>query len=428
MQSTFLEMSDSDFETYADDIVQKRRDAASRQQAVSYLQSVVSADKTAVDQSVAALRGKRRTLRKRQQKIDGLISDHAFDFSKQPDLFLQQSLRSDAELVNDLAVNNQTLFVKGKTLNGNFIVQSDNIKIDGEATGNAKDGTLVCDAVVTGTLILQGDTVHIKGVKFISTGDKAITIQGSKNIVIEDCIFVSGAGSDTKWFYGAGIADEANITINNCVVENFTSWYLADFSTSSATPTVQIKELRVTNCHFKNNKGCMACRGMQTNPNKLCVYQNNKFESAELSANFWDFAEANNTKRVVFKDNEIIAPVGTENEAGKKGIFQVWSRSSKPWVLIYEGNKAQNIKFGLKIPCTNTFYAPNTDDDDFKIDLSGVHTNVTYAASFLYKKNDGTQASALKYHPGVGNDYTPTNIDAVPSIPVINPNGLAIVE
>ena len=125
MESTFLEMSDSDFEEYADNIVQKRRDAASRQQAVSYLQSVVSADKTAVDQSVAALRGKRRTLRKRQQKIDGLISDHAFDFTKQPDLFLQQSLRSDAELVNDLAVNNQTLFVKGKTLN-----QSDNIKID----------------------------------------------------------------------------------------------------------------------------------------------------------------------------------------------------------------------------------------------------------------------------------------------------------
>ena len=76
MQSTFLEMSDSDFETYADDIVQKRRDAASRQQAVSYLQSVVSADKTIVDISVSALRGKRRTLRKRQQKIDGLISNH----------------------------------------------------------------------------------------------------------------------------------------------------------------------------------------------------------------------------------------------------------------------------------------------------------------------------------------------------------------
>ena len=101
----------------------------------------------------------------------------------------------------------------------------------------------------------------------------------------------------------------------------------------------------------------MACRGMQTKPNKLCVYQNNRFESAELSANFWDFAEANNTKRVVFKDNEIIAPVGTENEAGKKGIFQVWSRSSKPWVLIYEGTKAQNLKFGLKIPCTDILCA-----------------------------------------------------------------------
>ena len=96
--------------------------------------------------------------------------------------------------------------------------------------------------------------------------------------------------------------------------------------------------------------------------------------------------------------------------------MQTWSKSAKPWHLVYKDNKVSNIKFALKIVATNGFYAPNIDHDGFDVDFTAVHTNVTYAMSLLYKKNDGTQQSALKYHPNVGNEYTPANIGVVPTI------------
>ena len=87
-----------------------------------------------------------------------------------------------------------------------------------------------------------------------------------------------------------------------------------------------------------------------------------------------------------------------------------------------------NIKFGIKFPLTNGFYVPDTTNDDFLIDLTATHTNVTYGMSVLYKKNDGTQTSSLKYHPNVGNEYTPVNAVAYPSIPITNPANLTIVQ
>ena len=65
--------------------------------------------------------------------------------------------------------------------------------------------------------------------------------------------------------------------------------------------------------------------------------------------------------------------------------------------------------------------------EDYLINLDGVHTNVTYAMSLLYKKNDGTQASALKYHPNVGNEFSPVNVGVVPTITPINPHNYTLV-
>ena len=93
------------------------------------------------------------------------------------------------------------------------------------------------------------------------------------------------------------------------------------------------------------------------------------------------------------------------------------------------GNDVKNIKFGLKIPATNGFYLPNIDSDEHLIDLdSGTHVNNIFAASWRYKKNDGTQVSHLKYAPNVGNDFTPENLDVHPIVIVKNENGLTIVD
>ena len=114
----------------------------------------------------------------------------------------------------------------------------------------------------------------------------------------------------------------------------------------------------------------------------------------------------------------------------KRGTFQTWNKGNKPWVLVYSSNTIKNIKFGVKIPAINGFYLPNIDDDDYLIDLdSCTYVNVTYAASFRYKRNNGTTASAEKYHPLTPpNDFTPENISVHPVVVVKNLNGLTIVD
>ena len=430
IHSSFVGLSEAGFKTYADTLLTNSRTGAKRKEAISYLQSINSSDKVSLDADKTVLQEKRRLHRKRQEKIELLLAEQDFDFTKTPDIFSLATI-SDANMLTALTVNNSTVYVKDKVFVGDVAISGDNIKLDGEGqAGSARSETLANTAQITGTLILSGDSIVVKNIDFTSTAEKAITVIGAKNITLDGCKFKAGSGiADSKWFYGEGILS-GDLTIKNCIVEGFTSSYLMDASTTSATPTVQLQQVRIKQSLFKNNLGSMAVRGMQDNPNKLGSFTNNKVITTALHASFWDAIEFNNTKKVIITGNEFEFPTGTELEAGKKGVSQVWSRSNKPWYITYEDNSVKNIKFGIKIPTTNTFYAPNTDHDSYKIDVGSSHTNVTYAASFLYKKNDGSQASALKYHPGVGNEYTPVNITAVPSlgVTVVNPNGLTIVQ
>jgi hypothetical protein len=73
--------------------------------------------------------------------------------------------------------------------------------------------------------------------------------------------------------------------------------------------------------------------------------------------------------------------------------------------------------------------SPNTfDDENNSISLDGEVVDVAYAASFVYKKNDGSTASADKWQQG---SYTPVNIGTYPTytgVSVVNPSGYAIVQ
>jgi hypothetical protein len=204
---------------------------------------------------------------------------------------------------------------------------------------------------------------------------------------------------------------------------------LGDLHTGSATPTLPLKRVRIKRNYFKNNAGSLAARGMESDPIKLFSAVNNKFETTAFHASYWDFLETNNVLRVVATDNEMIGEVGTNTAVGKKGGFQFWSRSPRPWTLKFSGNKMKNLKVGLKIATNNSFMSPNTfDDENNSISLDGEVVDVAYAASFVYKKNDGSTASADKWQQG---SYTPVNIGTYPTYTgasVVNPSGYAIVQ
>jgi hypothetical protein len=89
----------------------------------------------------------------------------------------------------------------------------------------------------------------------------------------------------------------------------------------------------------------------------------------------------------------------------------------------------KNLKIGLKIATNNTFYSPNTfSEDNHSISLDGAVTDVAFAFSGVYKKNDGTTSSAMKWQEG---NYTPVNVSTYPSyvgVSVVNPSNYAIVQ
>ena len=172
----------------------------------------------------------------------------------------------------------------------------------------------------------------------------------------------------------------------------------------------------------------MAARGKTGERTQLAQFINNKWETNELHAYFWDVAEFNGCKQIEITGNELVAPVGQEQLAGKAGAFQIFARttqSNRPWSLYYKSNSVSLLKIGLKIVSNSTYQAPDEDSDNFLIDLSEPLTNTTYAASFLYKKEDGSTPSELKWQQG---DRAVDNLDQYPNAPsVVNPLGYSVV-
>ena len=104
-------------------------------------------------------------------------------------------------------------------------------------------------------------------------------------------------------------------------------------------------------------------------------------------------------------------------------------QGEKPWVLSYKDNEIKNMKIGLAIAHSAGFKSPNTDSDDYLIDLSASftpNTADTYAASFAYKNVVGDTPTEGKWLPGA--QYFPDNASIYPASPaVLNPNSYNIV-
>jgi len=431
IHKSFQDLSEGDFNTYVNALLDGHPGSDQRKHALSYLQHINSADKTTLTADKAALTTKRGDHQKKQTIIDNLIESHSFDFSRQTSLFTAQTV-TDADISTLLTQDNAEVYIKGRTMLVDIIISGDNVLLDGQGNeGSARTEKLTNTTSVTGQIKISGDNAVIRGIDFTSTSEYALIFTGAcQNITLEDCQFVAGAGiADSKWFYGAGNYFQGNVTVTNCRVQDFNSWMLADFHTGSATPVIPLKKVRINKCFFKNNAGSIAARGMISDPIKLFEAKDNKFETTNFYTSFWDFLECNNVLKVVATGNEMIGAVGTHTAAGKKGGFQFWSRSPRPWTLKFANNSMKNLKVGLKIATNNTFMSPNTfDEDDHNISLDGTVTDVAYAFSGVYKKNDGSTTSVNKWQEG---DYTPVNASTYPSYvgtSVVNPNNYAIVQ
>ena len=433
IHDTFQTLTEEEFTAYANLLLDSYATSEQRKQAISYLQMVNSSDSVSLRTEREALDAKRVAQRKKQRSIETLLGAANFDFTKVPTLFQTQAALSSAQLDTLCSQDGSEIYVRNLARVGDLTISADGVLLDGQGSGgNARTETLTNTATMTGNLIISGNDTVIRGIDFTSSGEKAISfLSGAENVTFQNCKFTQGAGvGDTgKWFYGDFLG--GNVTVTNCRVEGFRDVYLADFSSSSSfTMEGALNRVKIKRNYFKNNRGCIAARGKLGSPARLVQYSSNLFETDELASNFWDQIEASNAVlRVVVTDNTGVYPVGTDTQASQKfGFCQIWSADPKPFTVEYSGNKISNLRFGMKLALSNGYYSPATSDDDQKIDLSATLVAVTYAASFLYKANDNSTPSLLKWSPEGNGEYTPVNASNYPTPPtVVNPSGYTIV-
>ena len=252
--TSFAELTVDDFSDYASTLVKRYPNSEQRKQAVSYLQNVNSADKISLDTERDNLRTKRVARKKRQGIIDQLLADLNFDFAKQPALF-QAQVVSDNDILTLLTQANKEVFIS-RNITADVTISGDGVLFDGGSNELAAvDDLLVNQSTVTGLLKINGDDIKIRGVNFITTGEKALEIIGNtSNLTLENCTFTGPSGhTSSSWFYGNDGFYSGNLTIKNCKVTGFTGVLLADWSTSSATATSALKRVRIRNNYFKDN-------------------------------------------------------------------------------------------------------------------------------------------------------------------------------
>ena len=158
---------------------------------------------------------------------------------------------------------------------------------------------------------------------------------------------------------------------------------------SSATPPTRLTTVTLDGNRFDSCAGSIAFRGQEGNPSDLCTITNNIFNYSTQHTLFWSAFECNNFKRAVAEGNQASGERIVSNE---RGFFQVWSRAGE-YVIQMSNNKVSGFDYVLQCAVSDTFYAPNSDDDRFTVSsLPGGVTDTTYGASFVYPWDSGTYA------------------------------------
>ena len=387
IKSSFSALTASGFQTYARGLVDAQGSADKRQRIISYLAQVVAQDKAAHDVALSDLATKRIRRQYHQQFVEELMVNHAFDFSKSASLFAAPAATTDAQILALAAQDDADIFLRSRTLTGNLVVTGDRVKISGlGASGTALGGDLSHTVQINGQISIGADDLILEGIKFVCSLEKSIVFaSASQNLTLRRCTFQSThTYADAMWLYGGGQHLSGTVLIEDCTVEDYGSWMLADPTTSSSVdPAVRLDDFTLDACKFENCAGSIAVRGNQANPNGIVRFTNNTIEYGALGvhADFWNCFESNNAAKIICTGNTCTTMV----QSGTRGFMQAWSKSAVPWTIIFENNTLANFHSALQCALNASFYLPNVHDDEYVLGSeAGKYTNVTYGASYVY--------------------------------------------
>ena len=402
--TTFLDKTVSQFKIYAASLVSEHADMANRSNVFAYLSKIVADD----EKLIGTLEQKRYRLRKAKKYIESLLQTH-LDFSQS--VIFQASTQTEAQIAALLQNDDAVVYVDGKSLPA-LQFDGSNITLDGQATGDARSGTLTCSSTC-GAVQVQGSNITIRGVRIApGSGEKTFKMSAAcSNLVIEDCIF-DGTGTDGIWFCGNDFLS-GNVTIRNCLIQNYTGhWMFGDLSTNSNAPVTKLDSVLIEKNKFENIEASFAIRGKLDEPTDECIFVDNEFEYSAAHAYFWSSIEINNCAFVQVLRNKVTA--GPGRVAGKAhGFLQTWNKSTNlrgNWTLNFDENEIDGYDFGIQIACSPGFFAPNAFDPDYLIQSqTGDFGDTTYGMTWMYESGN-----ANRWFEGV---WTPENLSDYASPP-----------
>ena len=142
IHDSFKEIAEADFKTYVDGLLEAHPTQSEKKQAISYLQQVLSSDKSALDVEQKALFVRRALLSKQQKATDAVQASHSFDFAKTPTLFQNQN-PTDGQIATLLTSNDVDVRIGTKVLTTAIVMSGSRTSLVGTgASGLATDGTL----------------------------------------------------------------------------------------------------------------------------------------------------------------------------------------------------------------------------------------------------------------------------------------------
>ena len=165
IKSSFDDLSDTAFQSYARGLVDAQDTADKRQRAISYLAQVGAQDKAAQDLAGSVLNQKRFLRQKQATIVETLMVNHAFDFSKSAPLFAAPSAKTDAEILALAAQDDADIFLRDRTITGDLVVTGDRVKISGlGASGTALGGGIAHTVQINGQITIGADDLILEGI------------------------------------------------------------------------------------------------------------------------------------------------------------------------------------------------------------------------------------------------------------------------
>ena len=173
MKTTFTDLNEQDFETYALAVLSRFSESEKRKDATSYIKHVLSTDSRQIEKERDALRIKIRGQRRRARISEKLITDIQFDFARTPDLFINQEL-TPAEINSRLGSNGTETYLRSD-LAVPVVISGDNCLLSGSGNRlSAKDG-LVNTISINQDISVSGDNAVIRDLNINTQGTNTFT-------------------------------------------------------------------------------------------------------------------------------------------------------------------------------------------------------------------------------------------------------------